>query len=201
MRTMLYVQTYATVTSKVILEWVEKYNIDLIVMRSYAHHGVQSMRLGTTIENTLKRTRVPVLIMSTPAEGRPPEKILLPTDGTRGSQNAENMAIWMAGNFDAELVGLYVCCGRENICKCDHGKKVISNLAWKAEQRGIKFSSRIMEGDPADIIITLGKEYDLVVMGAGRKGFLSRVVIGHVCREVATTCSKPVVLVRGRYKR
>ena len=126
---------------------------------------------------------------------------MIPTDGSHGSQNAENLAIEMALAFNAELTGAVMCGGKGKKCSREFGQKVLKNLEWKCKQMGVKFNYDVRDGDAADGIILLSQEHDLIIMGAGRKGFMKRIVIGHVSREIATTSSRPVILVRGRYKR
>jgi nucleotide-binding universal stress UspA family protein len=195
------VEVLRGIPSKEIIHYTEKHEISLVVMRSYAHHGVQSMRLGSTIENTLKNTKTPILILGEPVAGNPPQRILIPTDGSHGSQNAENLAIEMALGFGAELVGSFVCNERGKKCSREFGTKVLKNLEWKCKQMGVKFRYIIKDGDPADGIIALSNDVDIIIMGAGRKGFMKRIVMGHVSREIASISSKPVILVRGRVQR
>jgi len=184
------------IPSQSIHQYACENGIDLIALRSYARHGIQSYKLGGTIENTLKLSKIPILIMSSPAKGHRPKSILLATDGTKGSQNAENVAILYAASTNSELNSIFVrATNKEN------SEKVIKNISWKAKQHKLKCNNISVTGDPVKSIIEIAKEHDIVIMGTGRKGWFSKIVIGHVSRQVVVASPKPVILVRGRFKR
>ena len=103
--------------SKEIVSYAKKVDVDLIVMRSYCKSGVQSFKLGTTIEAVLKHTYCPVLIISTSAEQREPKRILVPIAGaTQEQKTLENIALNTAKSFKAEVTVLYVMEGKGDIC-------------------------------------------------------------------------------------
>lgn len=186
------------IPSRCIIKYAKENRINLIAFRTYAKAGIQSLRLGSTIENTLKGTKIPVLIMATKKKGETPKKMLVATDGTHSSQNAENYAIYLSLYFKAKLSAIYVA--RKEGMK-EYGARVLENFVWKAQQFGIEAEPIFASGEPEDEIIKLAGKYHLVIMGSGRRGFLGSHVIGHVAREVAAVSPTPVIFVRYRLEK
>lgn len=186
--------------SKEIIGYAKQQDVDLIVMRSYCKSGVQSFRLGTTVENVLNHTYCPVLIINTSAEQREPKRILLPLGGAHIDQKAlENIALNTAKSFNAKLTAIFVL---ENEHKSNaQAEKILENIAWKAKHFGLKLEKIIDYGDPAESILKHAVHHDLIIMGAGKKGIFRKVVMGHVAREMCATSPIPILLVRGRYLR
>lgn len=188
--------------SKEILHYARSEGIQLIVMRSYCKSGVLSYRLGTTIENVLRHTHCPVLILTTSASQCEPKRILLPIGGAHLEQKAlENVAMNTAKSFNAEITALYVIEGKGIEKGRPHAEKVVDNAAWKAKQFEVKLKKVIEHGDPAEIILKYADSHDLIIMGAGKKGLFRRIVLGHVARKICAPSSVPIILVRRRHIR
>lgn len=188
--------------SKEILKYAKSEEIDLIVLRSYCKSGVLSYRLGSTIENVLKNTNCPVLILTTSASQREPRKILLPIGGAHQELKAlENVAMNTAKSFNAELTALYVIEKGKGEKERAHAEKILQNAEWKAKHFELKLKKAIEHGEPGEVILRYADKYDLIIMGAGRKGIFRRVVMGHVAREICAPSPVPIILVRGRHIR
>ncbi|UCG68107.1 MAG: universal stress protein [Thermoplasmata archaeon] len=188
--------------SKEILRYARTEGIELIVMRSYCKSGVLSYRLGSTIENVLRHTHCPVLILTTSANQREPKKILLPIGGAHLEQKAlENIAMNTAKSFNAEITALYVIEGKSIEKGRLHAEKVVENAVWKAKHFDVKLRKAIEQGEPAEIILKYANSHDLIIMGAGKKGIFRRVVMGHVAREICAPSPVPIILVRRHHIR
>ncbi len=189
------------IPSKEINKYAKSEDIDLIVMRSYCKYGVQSFRLGSTIENVLKHTLCPVLIVSTAASQREPKRILMPIGGAHLDQKAlENVALNTTKSFNGELTALFVIEASREKDKA-HAEKVMANVVWKAKHFEVKLKKIIDIGDPAETILKHADSHDLIVMGAGKRGIFKKVVMGHIAREMCATSPLPIILVRGRHIR
>ncbi|UCE37057.1 MAG: universal stress protein [Thermoplasmata archaeon] len=188
--------------SKEILKYAKTEAIDLIVMRSYCKSGVLSYRLGTTIENVLKRTHIPVMIITTMVAPREPKKILLPIGGAHQDQKSiENVALNTAKSFLAELTALYVIEEGKGPREKSNAEKVLDNVAWKAQHFEVKVKKVIEQGEPGEVILKYAESHDLIIMGAGKKGIFKRVVLGPVARKICAPSPVPIILVRGRHLR
>ncbi len=188
--------------SREILKYAKSQNIDLIVMRSYCKSGVLSYRLGSTIENVLKHTHLPIMIITAMVTPREPKKILLPIGGTHQDlKELENVAMNTAKSFMAELTALYVIEKGKGIREKSHAEKILGNADWKAKHFEVRLRKVIDHGEPSEIILRYAETHDLIVMGAGRKGIFRNVVMGHVAREICAPSPVPIILVRRRHLR
>lgn len=80
------------------------------------------------------------------------------------------------------------------------GYAQLARLAARARKSGLRVTTLLLEGDPAQHIVRASRstKADLVVMGThGRKGF-SKFFLGSVAERVIATAPCPIVTVRGR---
>jgi nucleotide-binding universal stress UspA family protein len=138
--------------------------------------------------------------------------ILLPTDGSKGVDEAINCAVAVAKKFNATIHVLFVVEPPRfldfgaGIAAADivpsiqeAGKQIISDTAQVIRDSGVfSVKEAIKQGHPAEEIIRYAKEegIDLIVMGThGRRG-LNRVLLGSVAEEVVRSADVPVMTVR-----
>jgi nucleotide-binding universal stress UspA family protein len=190
------------IPSKEILKYAKSNGIDLIVMRSYCKSGVLSYKLGTVIENVLKDTHIPVLIITSSATQREPKKILVPIGGEHLEQKAlENVALNTAKSFNAELTALSVVENGKRGKEKAHTEKILTNIEWKAQHFDVKLNKIMDYGEPGEVILKYAESHDLIIMGAGKKGIFRKVVMGHVAREICAPSPVPIILVRRHHIR
>ena len=64
-----------------------------------------------------------------------------------------------------------------------------------ADRNGLEAEEVVVRGIPADVIISMSKDFDIIIMGtAGRKG-ISRIILGSVASHVLTGTSCPLMIV------
>jgi len=130
-------------------------------------------------------------------------KILVPTDGSTGSDNAFEYAVNLAKIYEAELVILNVV--RIGTTTSYHGvsikkkledeltekaKHLIRHRVMRAKKLGVKAEGIIKKGLPDKEIAKLASESNeiiMVVMGAFGKNFLVRQLIGSKTEGVLRT--------------
>lgn len=136
-------------------------------------------------------------------------RILLPTDGSPGTERAAEHALDLAETYDAALHVLYVV--DTNALPLDaHARHVFEDLTEegllaeeevveRAAERGIEtVVSDVREGSPHEVIREYVEEndIDLVVMGThGRRG-LDRYLLGSVTERVVRSAGVPVLTLR-----
>lgn len=59
----------------------------------------------------------------------------------------------------------------------------------------VTVDARVVEGDPADVLLHLAQDADLLVLGATRKGRLSQVVLGSTSTRCVTAGQVPVAII------
>ncbi len=75
-----------------------------------------------------------------------------------------------------------------------------AKLVAKAKMAGVRAAARILEGDPADLIVRAARaeRADLIVLGTHGRSGLPRFLLGSVADRVLRMASQPVMTVRGR---
>lgn len=123
------------------------------------------------------------------------ERILVPTDGSRGSERVADHAIAIAGAFDGTLEVVHV---RED--GTDEGRASMESIVERARDRGIDAEAAILEGRPHRAIVDRAEEgdADAIVMGTHGRDGLDRVLLGSVTERVVRLSPVPVLTVRLR---
>lgn len=146
------------------------------------------------------------------------KKILVPTDGSKGSGNAIQMAVEMAKNHDAELYILYVVPKEEIPEKVvDYlqeervdgglgklstkviGEVVLEPVLKEIKSQGVKAVKwMVLRGDPAQEILKFAKnrKVDMIVMGKGGQGVIKGLLLGSVSRKVCNLAECACVTVK-----
>lgn len=145
------------------------------------------------------------------------DKILIPTDGSRGVEKAIEYAATLAKKFSSEVHILFVVESNNVLIGYDQemasqaqvqsavenmyqiGEDTVGKIAKQLAETGIKnVSTEVRDGHPAEVILEYakGKGIDLIVMGThGRRG-LNRLLLGSVADEVVHLATIPVMTVR-----
>ncbi|PTD94467.1 hypothetical protein C9439_02310 [archaeon SCG-AAA382B04] len=147
------------------------------------------------------------------------DNILLPTDGSKDSEEALKYAIPIAKKFDSTIHILHVMYRdilylreqveltkslREEVNEeiekgsLDAYKQVIKSMLKKVEDKGLKAESKILEGVPYKKINEYAKneEIDLIVMSNRGLGGLERMMMGSTTDKVIRSSEIPVMTVR-----
>lgn len=135
------------------------------------------------------------------------DSIVLPTDGSEGTENAVEHALELAEKFDAELHVINVVDVRnfydgvnwEEVLEDVElkGEEIVEEIVQKAGERGVGADQKVVRGIPHQEINDYAeeKDADLVVMGThGREG-LERMLLGSVTEKVLRTSETPVLTV------
>lgn len=148
------------------------------------------------------------------AVGRAPGKILLATDGSRGSELAARTAADLTRRFGSGLhlvhvmpvTSLYSGVGLEEEDAltiyeedADRARKLLDEQAVRFETDGIVVEKvHLRTGEPGAEIVALAEELgaDLVVVGSRGTGALKRAPMGRVSESVVRHAHCPVLVVR-----
>lgn len=135
------------------------------------------------------------------------DKILVPTDGSKGAEVAVDHAAEIAEKFDAEVYVLYVVDVRArttadlwaNILGEFHeiGENATEEIAKNIEEKGLNSVTEVTEGIPHKEINNYAEEnsIDLIVMGTHGRTGLDRVLVGSNTEKVIRTSKVPVMTV------
>lgn len=142
------------------------------------------------------------------------DRILLATDGTTASKNAEAHAIDLAASHDADLHALYVVdesvytaySGDEYVDEAEgpehglaeHGRETLDRIRDAANDRGVDVVAALEHGDPVETVLDYGDEaaVDVVVLGTKHRSAEYRALLGSVTDRVLRLTTRPTVVVK-----
>ncbi len=137
------------------------------------------------------------------------EQILIPTDGSEGSNRAIDYAINVADLYDASLHVLFVIDTTLKLWDHPYSKSVVDHVREigrkqllrareLGEKRGLEVETEIKRSPKAHEEITSyadEKNIDLIVMGTHGRSGLERMMIGSTTERVLRTATRPVITV------
>jgi nucleotide-binding universal stress UspA family protein len=135
--------------------------------------------------------------------------ILLASDLSSASANAEDLAFELAARLDGALLlvsvidphGLWLPTGgyRQRIDQAREARQAAAQgLVDRGRRDGVPVRMLIWEGDPAESIVeaAVAEEVDLIVVGSHQRRGVDRLVMGSVSEQVVRTSPVPVVVAR-----
>jgi nucleotide-binding universal stress UspA family protein len=139
------------------------------------------------------------------------DTILLPTDGSAGTEDAVDQAFALAESYDATIHALYVIDLKE-VNAIEHtfdttmytekfraeGESILEELSQRGADAGVDVVTVIREGIPHEVILEYSDEeaVDLVVMGTHGRTGLGRYLLGSVTEKVVRLSDVPVLTTR-----
>ncbi|HID71127.1 MAG TPA: universal stress protein [Thermoplasmata archaeon] len=144
------------------------------------------------------------------------KKILIPTDGSPGAEEAVKKGLSLAKLIGAEVLALYVKDYRilaglpetEEVIFIGNGleqegKGAIEFVKKEAKNLGVKCEGKIVEGHPQAKIVEVADEEncDLIVMGTKGRTGLAHFFLGSVTEGVIHHANCPVFIVREKSKK
>ena len=127
--------------------------------------------------------------------------ILVPTDGSKFADKAEDMAISIAKNFQGKLVAVYVI--DEKLIYPfevleEEGKNILAEAAQKGTAQGIEVETVLIVGNPVHDMVKIVEKTgaDLVVIGTHGKTGLEKLLMGSVAENTLKMVDVPVLLVK-----
>jgi nucleotide-binding universal stress UspA family protein len=138
------------------------------------------------------------------------DRILLPTDGSEGTEEAVDQALGLAALTGATLYPLsvvdrriYLSAGNEQQEEITEtlraeAEAAVAALAERAEAAGVEVETAVRDGTPDAVIVRYADEVDadLVVMGThGRTGREKLANLGSVTERVVGNVDRPTLVV------
>jgi len=198
--------------AETIADYTQTYDVDLVVMPTHGRTGLDRLLLGSVTEKVVNTAAVPVLVVNPETAGTfeyPPQSVLLPTDGSRGSDLALSEAVDVATETAAALhlfhvvetsnLGFDVRSVLTDAELAERGEAILDDPVAIAESAGIaSVTSSVALGQPYRETLDYIEEQDidLVTVGTQGKTDFSRYVLGSVTTKLLRTSPVPVLLVR-----
>ncbi|MDZ7745998.1 MAG: universal stress protein [Halobacteriales archaeon] len=142
------------------------------------------------------------------------DRILLSTDGTVASREAETHALHLAAATDAVLHVLYVVdeevitaySGDEYLDGAEgpehglgeSGEETLAALRDRAAEAGVDIETTVRQGRPAEMIVSYADEHDvsLLVLGTKRRTDEYQTLLGSVTDRVLRLTTRPTTVVK-----
>jgi len=128
-------------------------------------------------------------------------KIAVATDGSDTAQLAVNAAFDMARRFGAEVVILTAYRSEPTggdawaSTSAVQAERVLADAEDAAAELGLTYSSAMLEGDPGEVVVTLGERHAADVIVVGSVG-MHRRVLGSVPNTVTHKAACSVFVVK-----
>jgi nucleotide-binding universal stress UspA family protein len=205
-----------------ILQTVEEYEADGVVMTTHGRTGFDHLLHGSVTEAVLARCSVPVFVVHTrPGEAAAPTlspasaRLLVAQDGSSFDGPVLDAALNILGPR-GEIVLVMVAAEAQHVLRDDTGRHVLAYIDQQEESLtreareylrevaeplrkrpapiNVKIEVRI--GDPASGIAmaAIDREADLIVMATHGRTGINRALFGSVAGTVLRTACTPVVL-------
>ena len=127
--------------------------------------------------------------------------IIVPTNGSKFAERAEDVAISIAKNFNCKLVVLHIIDEKliypYEVLE-EEGKTILRKASKKAEEQDITADTVLIVGDPSHDMSKIVEKTgaDLVVIGTHGKTGLEKFLMGSVAENAIKTVEVPVLLVK-----
>lgn len=189
----------------------EKHNINLIVIGTQGRWGFEKLLLGSTAEEILRHSQIPLLMVGPETSVAPeveakPRRILYATDFSPVSEPAMRCACYLAREYGAELFFLHVA---EDIWKeplatrmqaADFFRMRLLEESWVLAE-GAKPEFRVEFGPRAGRILENAAKLNIELVVLGVRGTehprLAAHLPGPTAYDVVSHAPCPVLVVRG----
>ncbi|MFC7202333.1 universal stress protein [Haloferax namakaokahaiae] len=139
------------------------------------------------------------------------DRIIVPIDGSDGSERVATHAAALAAVHGAELHGIYVVNagsfaglpmessweGLDDLLRAD-AEAAVELVERAAEAHDVPVETHVLEGTPSREIVKFAErgDCDLIVMGTHGRGGIDRLLLGSVAEKVVRASKVPVLTVR-----
>jgi nucleotide-binding universal stress UspA family protein len=137
------------------------------------------------------------------------ERVLIPTDGSNTSRKALETGLEVARLMGADVTGLYVLDDSAYAAfpgdvewdtikdmLAEEAQHALAELEEACDENDISCSVQTREGHPAEEILDVSEEHDLVVMGTHGRSGLEHLLLGSVTEKVIRHAECPVLVIR-----
>lgn len=181
--------------------------VDLIVMSTHGQGGLGRWIYGSTADQVLRNTEVPLLLIPASCGGPWPDdrpfRILVPLDGSDLAREALDPALAFADALGGELLLLHVSNPPDEArlgpeIGVTEARAQLELVAGRLRAAGRNPELHAMVGAPAAVIPRVADEQraDLIVMATHGRGGLGRLVLGSVATATVQRATVPLLLMR-----
>jgi len=126
---------------------------------------------------------------------------MVPSDGSKYANNAEDIAIEIAKKFNSKITAVYVLDDKlilpYEVLEAE-GNEILKNISEKGKKAGVEVEEQLITADPLRDMKTIAEKanVDSVVISPHGKDKLEKFVFGSVAERVIKTFDIPVILIK-----
>ena len=129
------------------------------------------------------------------------ENIMVPSDGSKYSDKAVDVAIEIAKKFNSKVTAVYVLSEDTSFSYDileDEGNKILKKISEKGKKEGVMIIEHLITADPLrDMeIIAQKTQVDSIVINSKGKDSSENVIMGSITDRIIKTFEIPIVLVK-----
>ena len=188
---------------------------DLIVMGTHGRRGFERFAVGSTAEDVIRASSVPVFVVPKRADKRrtgPLTRALVAVDGSPAAElalrfacdlaRAEGTRVTLCGVID-EVDSRWDDLDRSEFLEVEkkkHAKRLLDESKALAQSLGADVATSLRQGKAADEILAAaaGAEADCIMMGTHGRAGIPRFILGSVAEGVLRASTVPVCAIRQR---
>lgn len=199
-----------TVAYEIIAEGLE-WGADLLVVGAHGEHRLIDVFVGSTAENVVRMSPVPVLLVKRPAE-TPYRTVILAVDTSAPAAEAARFGCALTPAAHHILVHACTVVGESLIRASGANDEQIEALRRASTEQARDHIAHLTDtlaprpsrvlvtpGHPPTRLVELTRSYaaDMVVVGTGARSAMSYVLLGSVAQHVMRESRSDVLVVRG----
>ncbi len=174
----------------VIVDMAGEENVNLIIMSTHGHSGMEHLMLGSVTERVLHGAPCPVLVVR---DARPLSSILVTLDGSELSESALAPALNTARLLNGQITLLHV---EEK--HHQSGQAYLDSVATRFNDSDVPVTTALAHGSPVTQILDYVRAHaiDMVVMSTHGRSGIRRWLHGSVSEKVLRDAPCAVLIVR-----
>jgi nucleotide-binding universal stress UspA family protein len=193
-------------THKRLVDLAEAENCGIIVMGRSGVSMVERALIGSVTARVIGHSRRDVLVVP-PGAGIGWKNILLPTDGSKNSDEAAERAINFAKCYGGRIIIVSVVDIPDELYAeapslveelVNKARGYVDRVQAVAAGAGVDAEAYVREGECYNVIIRLARDVhaDLIIMGSHGRTGIKRLLMGSVAEKVIGHASCPVLVVK-----
>jgi nucleotide-binding universal stress UspA family protein len=129
------------------------------------------------------------------------ENIMVPSDGSKHSDKAVDVAIEIAKKFNSKVTAVYVLSENTSFSYDvleDEGNKILKKISEKGKKQGVIIIEHLITADPLRDMEIIAKktQVDSIVINSKGKDNSENIKIGSIADRIIKTFEIPIVLVK-----
>ena len=129
------------------------------------------------------------------------ENIMVPSDGSKHSDKALDIAIEIAKKFNSKITAVYILDESTNLFYDsleNEGNEILKKISKKGKKEGVMIIEHLITGDPLRDMEIIAKktQVDSIVINSKGKDNSQNIMIGSITDRIIKTFEIPIVLVK-----